>query len=154
MNLRPRRREEPEINLVPMIDVVLVLLIFFMIATSLRHPSELEIRLPEASGKPMPGDVAQLAVEIDAAGRYAVNGRVLESTDAATLKEALLTETKGRLLPLTISADGRTPHQAVVTVLDVAGQLGINQLAITTAGELNPSLDLTTSPAVSPSPNP
>jgi len=137
MNFRPRRREEPEINLVPMIDVVLVLLIFFMIATSLRHPSELEIRLPEASGNPMPGDVAQLAVEIDAAGRYAVNGRgryavngrVLESTDAATLKEALLTETKGRLLPLTISADGRTPHQAVVTVLDVAGQLGINQLA-------------------------
>lgn len=154
MNFRPRRREEPEINLVPMIDVVLVLLIFFMIATSLRHPSELEIRLPEASGKPMPGDVAQLAVEIDAAGRYAVNGRVLESTDAATLKEALLTETKGRLLPLTISADGRTPHQAVVTVLDVAGQLGISQLAITTAGEPNPSPDLTTSPTVSPSPNP
>ncbi len=59
MNLRPRRREEPEINLVPMIDVVLVLLIFFMIATSLRHESELEIRLPEASGKPLPDNVAR-----------------------------------------------------------------------------------------------
>ncbi len=89
MNLRPRRREEPEINLVPMIDVVLVLLIFFMIATSLRHQSELEIRLPEASGKPMPGDVAQLQVDIDAGGRYAVNGRILETTGAAALREKL-----------------------------------------------------------------
>ena len=66
MNLRPRRREEPEINLVPMIDVVLVLLIFFMIATSLRHQSELEVRLPQASGQAMPDTVAQLAVDVDA----------------------------------------------------------------------------------------
>jgi biopolymer transport protein ExbD len=152
VNLRPRRREEPEINLVPMIDVVLVLLIFFMIATSLRHSSELEIRLPEASGKPVPGDVAQLAVDIDAAGRYAVNGRSLESMDAATLKATLLAETGGRLLPLTISADGRTPHQAVVTVLDVAGQLGIRQLAIATAGESNPP-NPAVKPDAPPSPN-
>lgn len=135
MNLRPRRREEPEINLVPMIDVVLVLLIFFMVATSLRHQSELEIRLPEASGKPVPGDVAQLEVDIDAAGRYAVNGRLLGSVDAATLKDSLLAETGGRTLPLTIGADGRTPHQAVVTVLDVAGQLGIKQLNIATTNQ-------------------
>ncbi len=152
MNLRPRRREEPEINLVPMIDVVLVLLIFFMIATSLRHSSELEIRLPEASGKPVPGDVAQLAVDIDAAGRYAVNGRSLESMDAATLKATLLAETGGRLLPLTIGADGRTPHQAVVTVLDVAGQLGIRQLAIATVGESNPP-NPAVKPDAPPSPN-
>ncbi len=152
MNLRPRRREEPEINLVPMIDVVLVLLIFFMIATSLRHSSELEIRLPEASGKPVPGDVAQLTVDIDAAGRYAVNGRSLESMDAATLKATLLAETGGRLLPLTIGADGRTPHQAVVTVLDVAGQLGIRQLAIATAGESNPP-NPAVKPDAPPSPN-
>lgn len=137
MNLRPHRREEPEINLVPMIDVVLVLLIFFMVATSLRHQSELEIRLPEASGKPMPGDVAQLQVDIDAGGRYAVNGRMLETTDAATLREKLLAEAGGRSLPLTVSADGRTPHQSVVTVLDVAGQLGIRQLAIATTNEPN-----------------
>lgn len=144
MNLRPRRREEPEINLVPMIDVVLVLLIFFMVATSLRHVAELDIRLPEASGKPMPGDVAQLSVDIDDAGRYAVNGRLLGSVDATTLKETLSAETKGRMLPLTVSADGRTPHQAVVTVLDVAGQLGIRQLAIATAGDAdlpNPAVE-------------
>jgi biopolymer transport protein ExbD len=132
MNLRPRRREEPEINLVPMIDVVLVLLIFFMIATSLHHQSELEIRLPEASGKPLPGAVAQLQIDVDAAGRYAVNGRKLDNADSSTLKDALRAAADGRTLPLAISADGKAPHQAVVTVLDVAGQLGIKQLAIAT----------------------
>lgn len=135
MNLRPRRREEPEINLVPMIDVVLVLLIFFMVATSLRHQSELEIRLPEASGQPMPQAVAQLEVDIDPEGRYAINGRALDATDARALKEKLTAEADGRNLPLTVNADGRTPHQAVVRVLDVAGQLGIKQLAIATVNE-------------------
>ena len=132
MNLRPRRREEPEINLVPMIDVVLVLLIFFMIATSLRHESKLEIRLPESASQPLPSHLAQLEVDIDASGRYALNGQWLEGQDAATLKAALHTAAQGRELPLILRADGRTPHQAVVTVLDVAGQLGLKQLAIAT----------------------
>lgn len=143
MNLRPRRREDPELNLVPMIDVVLVLLIFFMIATSLRRESALELRLPEASGLPMPGDVTMLDVSIDAEGRYAVNGQALDPVDAATLKERLKTLAGGRALPLTLRADGRTPHQAVVTVLDVAGQLGLQQLTIATvnAPPATPSVD-------------
>ncbi len=132
MNLRPRRREDPELNLVPMIDVVLVLLIFFMIATSLRRESALELRLPQASGLPMPGDAAALEVSIDAGGHYVVNGQALHPPDAAALKERLKTLAGGRALPLTLRADGRTPHQAVVTVLDVAGQLGLQQLTITT----------------------
>lgn len=132
MNLRPRRREEPELNLVPMIDVVLVLLIFFMIATSLRHEALLEIRLPEASGQPMPSAVAQLEVSITADGRYAVNGQTVASQEPAVLKAQLLAVTGGRILPLTISADGRTPHQAVATALDVAAQLGLQQLSIAT----------------------
>ncbi len=143
MNLRPRRREDPELNLVPMIDVVLVLLIFFMIATSLRRESALELRLPEASGLPMPGDVTMLDVSIDAKGRYAVNGQALDPVDAATLKERLKTLAGGRALPLILRADGRTPHQAVVTVLDVAGQLGLQQLTIATvnAPPATPSVD-------------
>jgi len=132
MNLRPRRREGPELNLVPMIDVVLVLLIFFMIATSLRRESALELRLPEASGLPIPGDVAQLEISIDAEGRYSVNGQILQSVDAAILKARLITVVGGRSLPVILRADGRTPHQAVVTVLDVAGQLGLQQLTIST----------------------
>jgi biopolymer transport protein ExbD len=143
MNLRPRRREDPELNLVPMIDVVLVLLIFFMIATSLRRESALELRLPEASGLPMPGDVTMLDVSIDAEGRYAVNGQALDPVDAATLKERLKTLAGGRALPLILRADGRTPHQAVVTVLEVAGQLGLQQLTIATvnAPPATPSVD-------------
>lgn len=89
MNLRPHRREEPDLNLVPMIDVVLVLLIFFMIATSLRHESKLEIRLPESTSQPLPSNLAQLEVDIDASGRYALNGQTLATTDASTLKAAL-----------------------------------------------------------------
>ncbi|MFZ1828712.1 MAG: biopolymer transporter ExbD [Candidatus Competibacteraceae bacterium] len=133
MNLRPRRREDPELNLVPMIDVVLVLLIFFMIATSLRRESELELHLPEASILPISGATAALEIHIDAEGRYAVNGQPLDPADAATLKERLTLLAGGRALPLTLRADGRTPHQAVVTVLDVAGQLGLKQLTIATA---------------------
>ena len=132
MNLRPRRREDPELNLVPMIDVVLVLLIFFMIATSLRRESALELRLPEASGLPMPGNAAALEVSIDADSRYAVNDQALHPSDAAALKERLTALAGGRALPLTLRVDGRTPHQAVVTVLDVAGQLGLQQLTIAT----------------------
>ena len=137
MNLRPHRRDDPELNLVPMIDVVLVLLIFFMIATSLRHESELEIRLPEAlSGKSLPDSLASLEVSIDAAGHYSIHGiegRLLDSTtDVAMLREGLLKASGGRELPLKISADGQTPHQAVVTVLEVAGQLGLRQVDIAT----------------------
>ncbi|HOW77151.1 MAG TPA: biopolymer transporter ExbD [Candidatus Competibacteraceae bacterium] len=132
MNLRPRRREDPELNLVPMIDVVLVLLIFFMIATSLRRESALELRLPQASGLPMPGNATALEVSIDAEGHYAVNGQPLHPADASTLKERLTALAGGRALPLTLRADGRTPHQAVVTVLEVAGQLGLQQLTIAT----------------------
>ena len=152
MNLRPRRREEPELNLVPMIDVVLVLLIFFMLATSLRHEAQLDIRLPDASATPLPGDVAQLDVDIDASGRYALNGHDLGLGDAAVLREALRTALAGRELPLTVRADGRAPHQAVVTVLDVAGQLGIRQLAIATAGESYPP-NPAVKPDAPPSPN-
>ena len=143
MNLRPHRREEPELNLVPMIDVVLVLLIFFMLATSLRHESKLEIRLPEASGQPLPTNLAQLEVDVDASGRYAVNGQWLEGRDAAALKAPLQAAAQGRALPLIVRADGQTPHQAVVTVLDVAGQLGLKQLAIATVN----------APATAPAPS-
>lgn len=151
MNLRPHRREEPELNLVPMIDVVLVLLIFFMIATSLRHESKLEIRLPDSTGQPLPSHLAQLEVDIDASGRYAVNGQRLEGRDAAALKAPLQAAAQGRELPLIVRADGQTPHQAVVTVLDVAGQLGLKQLAIAT---VNASTAVSMPPTTLPSPDP
>lgn len=132
MNLRPHRREDPELSLVPMIDVVLVLLIFFMVTTSPRHESQLELQLPEATGGPVSEEGTRLTVEIDAAGRYAVNGRRLDTADAETLRRAMEEEAGDRKPVLILRADGRTPHQAVVTVLEIAGQLGLKQLTIAT----------------------
>lgn len=153
MNLRPHRREEPEINLVPMIDVVLVLLIFFMVATSLRHESELELRLPEASGQPMPTDAARLDVAINANGQYAVNGQALATNDTAALKSALQAAANGQNLPITLRADARTPHQSVVTVLEVAGSLGLKQFAIAaTDAPVTPPSPPKLSPSLSPDP--
>ncbi|MFO1422177.1 MAG: biopolymer transporter ExbD [Candidatus Competibacteraceae bacterium] len=154
MNLRPHRREEPDLNLVPMIDVVLVLLIFFMIATSLRHESKLEIRLPESTSQPLPSNLAQLEVDIDASGRYALNGQTLATTDASTLKAALQAAAQDRELPLILRADGQTPHQAVVTVLDVAGQLGLKQLAIGTVNAPAAAPGSPTTHKIPPSPDP
>ncbi|MDZ7622394.1 MAG: biopolymer transporter ExbD [Candidatus Competibacteraceae bacterium] len=148
MNLRPRRREDPELSLVPMIDVVLVLLIFFMVTTSPRHESQLELQLPEAPGRSAPEERTQLTVEIDAAGRYAINGRRLAAADAETLRRALREAVGDQEPPLTLRADGRTPHQSVVTVLEIAGQLGLKQLAIVTleAADASTARDARSSP--------
>lgn len=132
MNLRPRRREEPNVNLTPLIDVVFLLLIFFMVSTTFRREADLRLELPEASRTPVPTE-QHLTVSIDAAGVYYVNERALPDARPETLKEALA-EAAGddRQQPLLLRADGRTPHQAVVTALDAAGQLGFRRLAIAT----------------------
>jgi biopolymer transport protein ExbD len=131
VNLRPRRQEEPEINLVPMIDVVLVLLIFFMITTTFRKEADLRIDLPEATQQEPAIEQDQLEVSIDVQGRYFINAKALSDSDIDTLKQAL-SEAAGerRDLPIVIRADGKTPHQAVVKVMDAAGQLGFRHLAI------------------------
>jgi biopolymer transport protein ExbD len=133
MNLRSRRLEEPELILVPMIDVVLVLLIFFMITTTFRKEAELQIDLPQASSQALPVERDQLEVSIDAEGHYSVNSKALASSDIETLKK-VLSEMAGdrRDQPFVIRAAGKTPHQAVVTAMDAAGQLGFRHLAIAT----------------------
>ncbi len=133
MNLRPRRPEEPEIGLTPLIDVVFLLLIFFMVTTTFRKESVFDISLPQASQQPTEQQSA-LVVSIDEAGRYAVNERLLSGTDVATLRAALadaLPDSEDRLV-VEIRADARTPHQSVISVLDAAGQLGLQRIAIAT----------------------
>lgn len=133
MNLRPRRKEEPNINLTPLIDVVFLLLIFFMVSTTFRKETNLRIDLPQAAQEQGPVERQQLTVAIDADGRYYINERPLADTGLETLKSAL-TEVAGdrRDLPFVIRADGMTPHQAVVTAMDAAGQLGFRHLGIAT----------------------
>jgi biopolymer transport protein ExbD len=134
MNLRPRRRLEPEINLIPLIDILLVIILFFTVSSSLQKPSRLRIDLPEAARQAGPaGPVPQLEVAIDAASRFYVNGQPLPDSRPTTLRDAVIQAASNRRdQPLLIRADARTPHQAVVTAMDVVGRLGFRQLVIPT----------------------
>jgi biopolymer transport protein ExbD len=129
-----QRREEININLTPLIDVVFLLLIFFMISTTFTREAHLTISLPEASAE---GEAQQQTGSIDvvvgAEGQYTINGESLVSSDALTLRRALLKLAgEARDVPFIITADAQAAHQSVVTVMDVAGRLGFSKLSITT----------------------
>lgn len=128
--------DEPEINLVPLIDVILVLIIFFVITTTFDSRSTLQLQLPSATADTTTTEVAVLSVLINAEGRYFVGDREVLRTDQDALKQVLL-EVGGedRSRPVLLRADARTPHQAVVTALDALGQLGFRRIAIATAPE-------------------
>lgn len=134
MEFRRKKRAQVEIGLIPMIDVLLVLLFFFMIATTFRHHSDLKINLPEADGSESEVQSKSINLLIDAKGQYALAG---EDGKPLTLSEQNLQGLKTALaeiagpahqLPFVISADGKTPHQAVVSALDVANQLGFRHI--------------------------
>jgi biopolymer transport protein ExbD len=133
MNLRPRHREDPEINLISMIDVLLVLLIFFMVSTTFNQEGRVKVQLPQASQIPVPrGQHEPLVVTVTAEGGYRVNERTLINASSDTLRSALLKEAGTGRGPITIRADAHATHQAVVTAMDVAGRLGFAQLNIAT----------------------
>ena len=132
---RNRQRENVDINLASLIDVVFVLLLFFVVTTTFTRETQLRVELPEAtSAEPAPTDPGKLVeITISAEGVYSVNNHLLPKSDLATLSEAIERESGGdNKLPLAISADGKTPHQAVVTAMDAAGKLGFSQLRMTT----------------------
>lgn len=135
MNLRKLRRDEPEVNLTSLIDVVLLLLVFFMVTTSFVRESQLAIRLPEVSGEaPPPEAEAPLVVTVTARGDYLVNGRALVDGRPGTLQAALrqLAPADPAGTRLTINADAQAAHQSVVTAMDVAGRLGFTEITIGT----------------------
>lgn len=128
--------DEPEINLVPLIDVILVLIIFFVITTTFDSRSTLQLQLPSASSEPAADQVQSLSVLINADGRYFVGDQEVLRTDIDALKQALATAAgEDRSRPVLLRADARTPHQAVVTALDALGQLGFRRISIATAPE-------------------
>lgn len=136
MNLRPRSHEDPEINLISMIDVLLVLLIFFMVSTTFQQEGRVKVQLPQASEIPLPQRAQEpLVITVTAEGTYRVNERTLINSSADTLRAALLKAAGSERGPITIKADARTTHQAVVTAMDVAGRLGFAQLNIATVHE-------------------
>jgi len=133
VNMRPRRGEEPELNMTSLIDVVLLLLIFFMVSTRFIDESRLRVSLPEASVVPTEPAVRDtVEIEVTADGRYRVDGQLLPDDAPATLSAALARTGVGRDRPVTLRADGRASHQAVVTAMDVAGRQGFRQIDIAT----------------------
>lgn len=136
MNFHPRRREEPEINLTSLIDVVLTVLLFFIVTTTFRRESDFQIDLPKASPQAMdtaPAQSEALELTIDAQGRYFLNDRPLANTTLATLRNAIVQVAgERRDRTVVIRADAKTPYQAVITAMDIMGRLGFKHLAIPT----------------------
>lgn len=134
MNFRRlARRDEPEINLIPLIDVLLVILIFLMVTTTYARFSELQINLPEAQGDSAKEMPAQINVNVDERGDYAVNDVVLPSIQVEALVQSLRTAAGDEKDPvIVISADSRATHQAVVRVMDAARRAGYPRVTFVT----------------------
>ena len=135
MKFRRKPRETVDINLASLIDVVFILLLFFVVTTTFTRETQLRVELPEAvSGSPAEDQqIKQLDIAINAEGAFSVNNQVLQKNDLATLMDALQKESNGDTnLPLSISADGKTQHQSVITAMDAAGKLGFSHLRMIT----------------------
>ena len=134
MKFKREEREELELNLTPLIDVVFLLLIFFMVSTTFQKESEISLQLPKATDSETQSSTDRIEVVINAAGRYFINDQELVKNDVISLQNALYKVSGGqRDLPLTIRADAQVPHQSVVTAMDAAGQLGMLKLTIATS---------------------
>ncbi len=126
MNLRPKKKESPELNLTPLIDVVFLLLIFFMVSTTFDKESRIKVELPTAATQDEKvEDEKVLDITVDALGRFYVNDREVVNTEIKTLKRAIEKAAGVRRdLPVIITADANAKHQAVIQVMDAAAQLG------------------------------
>jgi len=137
VKLSLRARTQPEVNLTSLIDVVLLLLIFFMVSTSFVKQSQINISLPQAdSSAAVEEPPEQIDIMITSTGTFLVNGRELINNRPGTIRNALQKVSKGNnKLPMTISADANAKHQYVVTAMDVAGRLGFVQISIATVND-------------------
>jgi len=137
MRLSLRPRTQPEVNLTSLIDVVLLLLIFFMVSTSFVKQSQITLSLPEADSAAIVEEIPdQIDIMITETGTYLVNGRELINSRPETIRNAIQKVSGGNSsLPLIISADANTKHQNVVTAMDVVGRLGFVQVSIATVNE-------------------
>lgn len=134
MNFRRQKLEEVSVNLTPLIDVVFLLLIFFMVSTTFTKESRLSLELPEASGEPAPQEAVPLEVVVDAQGQYTVNGAAVVNPNLKGLMAAITQVSGGDTsLSVVITADAKASHQSVITAMDAAGQLGFTALSLTTS---------------------
>ena len=136
MRLQPRRPETPELNLTSLIDVVLLLVIFFMVTTTFVQDARLRIELPQAGTATADRAPNPVVITVTAQGSYRVNEQPLVNNLRETLATALRRAASGKgELPVTIRADARATHQSVVTAMDVAARAGFTQVNIATVNE-------------------
>jgi len=134
MNLQPGDEDEPEVNLTPLIDVVFLLLIFFMVSTTFEQQSRIQIELPEATATPAETEDESLEIVIDAQGRYFIGEQQVVNSEVKTLKSAISKAVEGReSITVIIRSDASTPYQAVITALDATSQLGLTQISLATS---------------------
>ncbi len=128
-----RREEDFEINVIPLIDVMLTLLMFFVMTTTFVQHSSMKVTLPEASATEQARDEHNLTILIDAEGRFYIDNNEVLNPGLDTLKEAILRIAgDDRARPVILRADARTEHQAVITAMDALGQLGFDRLSLAT----------------------
>ena len=134
MNLRRSRSDEPDVNLTPLIDVVFILLLFFMVSTTFQRESEINIELPEASAEPVEERDETLELVIDAEGHYFIGEQQVVNTELETLKQAIQKFLGERSeIPVVIRADRQTPYESVVRAMDATAQLGLLQMSLATS---------------------
>jgi biopolymer transport protein ExbD len=134
LNLRQVQGDEPEVNLTPLIDVVFILLIFFMVSTTFQRESEIKIELPEASAEPVEEKQEVLEIVIDADGRYFIDEQQVVNTELETLKKAIQKFRGDQTeIPVVIRADRSTPYEAVVRAMDATSQLGLVHMSLATS---------------------
>ena len=135
MNLSPRRRDEPEINLTPLIDVVFLMLIFFMVSTTFLREAELQVTLPDSTEEPEAAVIQPLELTINRQGTMFLDGRPLLNNQLDTIRRAVelavadRPESQRRLV---IRADARAEHRMVVRALDAVGRAGVSNVGIAT----------------------
>jgi biopolymer transport protein ExbD len=133
VKFKRRTKNKQEINLTPLIDVVFLLLIFFMVSTTFTKETHLQVELPEAEGLTKSDKPDRIDVVVSIDGSYSVNGRPLVNRQVKTIIAALKDLSESNTdLPVTITADANSTHQAVVTAMDAAGKAGFVHLSITT----------------------
>ena len=144
MKFRRQRLDDVSINLTPLIDVVFLLLIFFMVSTTFNRETQLSIDLPEASGAAREVDREEIEILIDETGQYRINGQGLVDNRMRTLQAAIYKLSAGdTTLPMIITADAQAAHEDVVRAMDAAGQMGFMHLSITTRQPSQGASDVT-----------
>jgi biopolymer transport protein ExbD len=134
--MRVKRSDDLELNLISLVDVVLLLVIFFMLSTTFVQDAHLRVELPEAGSAAVERAVNPIVITVSAQGSYRVNDRALVNNERATLSAALRQVAgETRKLPVTIRADARATHQSVVTAMDVAARQGFTQVNIATVSQ-------------------